>query len=191
MSRHRAKARPPTADSQREAAGDHLYANRVRVYPRAVHGPVRRIKWAILIVCLAIYYLVPWLRWDRGAGQPDQAVLLIDLAERFYFFNLEIWPQEIYYLDRPADPGRGRAVPGHQPVRPRLVRLHLPADGLDRPVHVGRAPDRGRSQRAHEARRRAADASTRLAQDAQARDLARHRAGPAAPGSCTSSTRRR
>ena len=30
---------------QKEAAGDHLYANRVRVYPKAVHGPVRRIKW--------------------------------------------------------------------------------------------------------------------------------------------------
>ena len=44
---------------QREAAGDHLYANRVRVYPKSVHGPVRRFKWAVLIVCLGIYYLLP------------------------------------------------------------------------------------------------------------------------------------
>src|ERR1700749_1676137 len=40
---------------QREEAGDHLYANRVRVYPKSVHGPVRRFKWAVLIACLGIY----------------------------------------------------------------------------------------------------------------------------------------
>ena len=57
---------------QREEAGDHLYANRVRVYPKSVHGPVRNIKWAVLIVCLGIYYLLPWLRWHRGVNQPDQ-----------------------------------------------------------------------------------------------------------------------
>ena len=60
---------------QREEAGDHLYANRVRVYPKSVHGPVRRFKWAVLIVCLGIYYLLPWLRWHRGVNEPDQAVL--------------------------------------------------------------------------------------------------------------------
>jgi polyferredoxin len=38
------------------------------------------------------------LRWDRGPNAPDQAVL-IDLSNsRFYFFFIEIWPQEIYYL---------------------------------------------------------------------------------------------
>ncbi len=83
---------------QREAAGDHLYANRVRVYPKTVHGPVRRFKWAVLIICLSIYYLLPWLRWHRGVNQPDQAVLLSLWNERFYFFNLEFWPQDIYYL---------------------------------------------------------------------------------------------
>ena len=83
---------------QREELGDHLYANRVRVYPKTVHGPVRRFKWAILIFCLAVYYLLPWLRWHRGINQPDQAVLLSLWHERFYFFNLEFWPQDIYYL---------------------------------------------------------------------------------------------
>ncbi len=83
---------------QREEAGEHLYANRVRVYPKSVHGPVRKAKWAILIVCLGIYYLLPWLRWHRGVNQPDQAVLLSIFHERFYFFNLEFWPQDIYYL---------------------------------------------------------------------------------------------
>ncbi len=83
---------------QREEAGEHLYANRVRVYPKSVHGPVRRFKWAVLIFCLSLYYLLPWLRWHRGVNQPDQAVLLSLWQERFYFFNLEFWPQDIYYL---------------------------------------------------------------------------------------------
>jgi cytochrome c oxidase accessory protein FixG len=83
---------------QREAAGDHLYANRVRVYPKAVHGVVRQVKWAILITCLTIYYLLPWLRWHRGPGEPSQAVLLDISHERFYFFDLELWPQDIWLL---------------------------------------------------------------------------------------------
>ena len=83
---------------QLEADGQHLYANRVRVYPKSVHGPVRRAKWAVLIFCLTIYYLLPWLRWDRGAGRPNQALLLDLFHERFYFFGLELWPQDIHYL---------------------------------------------------------------------------------------------
>jgi cytochrome c oxidase accessory protein FixG len=83
---------------QAEEAGEHLYANRVRVYPKSVHGPVRRVKWAVLVGCLGLYYLLPWLRWHRGVNQPDQAVLLSIWNERFYFFNLEFWPQDIYYL---------------------------------------------------------------------------------------------
>jgi cytochrome c oxidase accessory protein FixG len=75
-----------------------FYADRVRVYPKAVHGPVRRIKWAILVFCLTVYYVLPWIRWDRGPNEPSQAVLLDVTARRFYFFNLEIWPQEVYYL---------------------------------------------------------------------------------------------
>jgi cytochrome c oxidase accessory protein FixG len=83
---------------QQEEAGQHLFANRVRVYPKAVHGPIRRLKWAILVGCLGLYYLLPWLRWPRGVRQPSQAVLLDLWNERFYFFNLEFWPQDIYYL---------------------------------------------------------------------------------------------
>ena len=83
---------------QKEAAGDHLYANRVRVYPKSVHGVVRRTKWAILIACLTFYYLVPWIRWHRGPGQPSQAVLLDISHERFYFFDLELWAQDIWLL---------------------------------------------------------------------------------------------
>jgi cytochrome c oxidase accessory protein FixG len=83
---------------QQEEAGHHLFANRVRVYPKAVHGPVRRVKWAVLAACLTVYYLLPWLRWNRGPGRPDQAVLLDLWNERFYVFDLELWPQDIWLL---------------------------------------------------------------------------------------------
>jgi cytochrome c oxidase accessory protein FixG len=84
--------------SREEQKQQPLYAGRVKVYPKRVHGTVRRVKWAVLIVLLGVYYLAPWLRWDRGPGVPDQA-LLIDLpGRRAYFFWIEIWPQEIYYI---------------------------------------------------------------------------------------------
>jgi cytochrome c oxidase accessory protein FixG len=75
-----------------------LYADRVRVYPRAVKGPVRTAKWAVLVALLAIYYVTPWIRWDRGPGLPEQAVLVDMVAPRIFFFWIEIWPQEIYFL---------------------------------------------------------------------------------------------
>ena len=75
-----------------------LYEARKGVYPKAVNGPFRRFKWAIMGITLAIYYGTPWIRWDRGPFAPDQAVL-VDLANRrFYMFQIEIWPHEFYYV---------------------------------------------------------------------------------------------
>jgi cytochrome c oxidase accessory protein FixG len=75
-----------------------LYADRINIYPKAISGLFRRIKWAVLIVLLGLYYIVPWIRWDRGPTAPDQAVLVDMPGRRLYFFFIEIWPQEIYYL---------------------------------------------------------------------------------------------
>ncbi|KIN60553.1 Cytochrome c oxidase accessory protein CcoG [Sulfitobacter noctilucae] len=75
-----------------------LYAPREPIFPRRVSGAFRRLKWWIMGVTLAIYYLTPWIRWDRGPNLPDQAVL-VDLANRrFYFFWIEIWPHEFYFV---------------------------------------------------------------------------------------------
>ena len=75
-----------------------LYKGREPIYPKLAHGTFRRLKWAVMAVALAVYYLTPWIRWDRGANLPDQAVLIDFPARRFYFFFIEIWPQEVYYL---------------------------------------------------------------------------------------------
>ncbi len=75
-----------------------FYKKRTRIHPRRAYGTFRRLKWIIMFVTLGIYYITPWLRWDRPGPSPDQAVLL-DLPNRkFYFFFVEIWPQEIYLL---------------------------------------------------------------------------------------------
>jgi cytochrome c oxidase accessory protein FixG len=77
---------------------DSLYAPRRKIFPKRATGQFRRFKWLVMLVTLGIYYVTPWIRWDRGPYAPDQAVL-IDLANRrFYFFFIEIWPQEFYYV---------------------------------------------------------------------------------------------
>src|SRR5579872_199614 len=80
------------------AANRKLFKSRVRIHPKETAGHYRSMKWAMMAFTLSIYYLVPWLRWNRGTAAPHQAVL-VDLAhERLYFFFIEIWPQEVYYI---------------------------------------------------------------------------------------------
>jgi cytochrome c oxidase accessory protein FixG len=47
---------------------------------------------------LGIYYITPWLRWDRGPNLHDQAVLIDLSSRRFFFFWIEIWPHEFYFV---------------------------------------------------------------------------------------------
>jgi cytochrome c oxidase accessory protein FixG len=75
-----------------------MYAKRKAIHPRRARGVFRRLKWVIMAVTLGIYYLTPWLRWDRGPSAPDQAVLIDLPGRRFYFFFIELWPQEVYYI---------------------------------------------------------------------------------------------
>ncbi len=75
-----------------------LYQERIPIYPKLAHGLFRKIKWAFLFVLLGIYYVIPFVRWDRGPSAPDQAVLADFAGRRFYFFFIELWPQEVYYI---------------------------------------------------------------------------------------------
>jgi cytochrome c oxidase accessory protein FixG len=68
------------------------------VFPQRVSGRFRRLKWWLMIFTLGIYYITPWIRWDRGVNLPDQAVLLDLSRARFYFFWIEIWPKEFYFV---------------------------------------------------------------------------------------------
>ena len=75
-----------------------LFAKQRSIYPRRVWGRYRKLKWLAMIVLLGIYYGAPWLRWNRGEHTPDQAILIDMPARRAYFFGIEIWPQEVYFI---------------------------------------------------------------------------------------------
>ncbi|MFT7105763.1 MAG: cytochrome c oxidase accessory protein FixG [Yoonia sp.] len=75
-----------------------LYAPREPIFPRRVKGFYRNLKWWVMGITLSIYYLTPWIRWDRGPNLPDQAVLIDMAHRRFYFFWIEIWPHEFYFV---------------------------------------------------------------------------------------------
>jgi len=74
-----------------------LYQSRAGIYPRSVRGSFRRIKWGVLGLAYGVYFLLPWLRWERLVG-PDQAVLFDIAGRKFYLFGLIVHPQDIFWL---------------------------------------------------------------------------------------------
>ncbi|NOR61249.1 MAG: cytochrome c oxidase accessory protein CcoG [Rhodobacteraceae bacterium] len=75
-----------------------LYEAREPIFPRKVKGKFRNLKWWLMGLMLGLYYILPWVRWDRGTNLPDQAVLLDMANRRFFFFWIEIWPHEFYFI---------------------------------------------------------------------------------------------
>jgi len=84
--------------SQIETPEPQLYAKREPIFPKRVKGNFRNLKWWILAITLGIYYITPWIRWDRGPNLPDQAVLVDLASRRFFMFWIEIWPHEFYFI---------------------------------------------------------------------------------------------
>ena len=87
----------PTVAGSSAPVGD-LYEDLNVIHPRAVKGIFRNAKWVLMVLLLTIFHVGPFLRWDRGLGAPDQAILVDMAGRRAYFFFIEIWPQEVYYL---------------------------------------------------------------------------------------------
>lgn len=75
-----------------------LFEAKKRLYPQNVKGRFRKLKWLLNTVFLSIYFFTPFLRYERSAEAPDQAILFDLPASKAYFFFIEIWPQEVYYL---------------------------------------------------------------------------------------------
>ncbi len=69
-----------------------------RLYPQNVKGRFRRLKWILNSIFLSIYLFFPFLRFNRGENAPNQAILIDLPNSKAYFFSIEIWPQEVYYL---------------------------------------------------------------------------------------------
>ena len=70
-----------------------LYEKHRKVYARATSGKFNNLRWLLVFLTQAIFYIGPWLQW--GGRQ----ALLLDLVERkFYIFGLVLWPQDVIYL---------------------------------------------------------------------------------------------
>jgi cytochrome c oxidase accessory protein FixG len=74
-----------------------MYEARVPIHPRSVSGRFRNLKYGILALAYAVFFLLPWLRWHRDSG-PAQAVLFDIPHRRFYLFDLVVYPQDIFWL---------------------------------------------------------------------------------------------
>lgn len=61
-----------------------------KIYIRAVKGKIETFRRIFGFVFLAMFALLPWLTYN---GQ--QAVLLDFSAQRFHFFGLTLWPQDL------------------------------------------------------------------------------------------------
>ena len=75
-----------------------LYQKRIPIYPRSVKGRFRTIKYGVLALAYSVYFLLPWLRWERGEGAPDQAVIFDIPGRHFYIFDLVAQAQDIFWL---------------------------------------------------------------------------------------------
>lgn len=74
-----------------------IIQERIPVVPRSVKGRFRYLKTSILLFAYGVYFLLPWLAWQRDAG-PDQAILFDIVDRHFYIFNLVVYAQDIFWL---------------------------------------------------------------------------------------------
>lgn len=70
---------------------------RIPVFTRSVKGAFRRFKSGVLITAYAVFFLLPWLPWQRSDA-PDQAVLFDVPGRRFLIFDLTMYPQDVVWL---------------------------------------------------------------------------------------------
>ena len=78
-------------------ATEQVMEAKTSVQPRSVEGRFRNLKTGILIFAYAIFFLMPWIRWERVIG-PDQAVLFDIPGRRYYIFDLVMHAQDIFWL---------------------------------------------------------------------------------------------
>jgi cytochrome c oxidase accessory protein FixG len=94
-----ADVKPDTAPVSKRTEGEvPFYRENGQAHPRAVTGLFRDLKWWAMAITLAWWHFAPFMRWDRGPDAPGQAILIDLPGRRAYFFDIEIWPQEVYYL---------------------------------------------------------------------------------------------
>lgn len=75
-----------------------LYQKRIPIFTRSVKGRFRTFKWATMALAYGVYFLLPWLPWQRGHEGPSQSILFDLPGRKFYLFDLVVYPQDIFWL---------------------------------------------------------------------------------------------
>ena len=78
--------------------GEISFEKRSKIYQAKVKGTFRNLKNISSYILLAIFFVLPFMRFDRGADLTDQAVMVDLTTRKFFFFVIEVWPQEAYYF---------------------------------------------------------------------------------------------
>lgn len=74
------------------------FEKRKKIYTQSIKGRFRKKKSLLNILFLSIYLFSPFIRFDRAGSAADQGILIDMINGKAYFFFIEIWPEEAYYL---------------------------------------------------------------------------------------------
>lgn len=69
----------------------------IPVVTRSVKGRFRSFKTGVMILAYTVFFLLPWLPWQRNSAA-DQAILFDLQSRRFFIFDLIVYPQDIFWL---------------------------------------------------------------------------------------------
>lgn len=74
-----------------------VVAESVTIHPRSIKGRFRLFKSAAMYLAYLVYFLLPWIPWQRPVGE-SQAVLFDLSSQKFYIFDLVVHAQDIFWL---------------------------------------------------------------------------------------------
>lgn len=74
-----------------------LYQKRIPIYTRTVKGKFRNLKTGILVLAYSVFFMLPWIPWERASGS-QQAIMFDMVLRRFFIFDTVIYPQDIFLL---------------------------------------------------------------------------------------------
>jgi len=74
-----------------------LYQKHIPIYTRSVKGKFRTFKTAVLVLAYTVYFLLPWIPWERHSAA-NQALMFDLETRRFFIFDLVVYPQDIFWL---------------------------------------------------------------------------------------------
>ena len=80
-----------------DQAAKSLYQKHIPIVTRSVKGQFRTFKTAVMLLAYSVYFLLPWLSWQRTSAAP-QAILFDLGTRRFFIFNLTVYPQDVFWL---------------------------------------------------------------------------------------------